>query len=131
MTQKLLRLAYLSEFFLGVIAIFTAWSEIGGQVSLDAMPWGWKFGLGLGLSAASVGYTAALVSRESVWNKQACQWLTTIIVLLLVMGVVTWFYAVQASASEGSDEQQDGTATSFDSQPRPPIPLPAFGRARA
>jgi hypothetical protein len=130
MTQKLLRLAYLSEFFLAVIAIFTAWSEIGGQVSLDAMPWGWKFGLGLGLSAASVGYTAALVSGESLWNKQASQWLTAIIVLMLAIGVITWFYALQANASEGSDEQQDGTTTLFHGRPRPPIPL-AFGRTCA
>lgn len=121
MTPKLLRLAYLSEFFLAVIAIFTAWSEIGGQTTLDAMPWGWKFGLGLGLSAACVGYTAAAVSQDSIWAKSVSKWLAAIIVLTLAIGLVTYFYAFQAAVNDGGDEQQDNGATSFQSKlHRPP-----------
>ena len=54
MTPKYLRLVLMLEFFIAVLAVFTAWSEIGGQAALDLMPWGWKCGLGLGLSAAGV-----------------------------------------------------------------------------
>ena len=42
MAPKYLRLAYMVEFFIAVLAVFTAWSEIGGQAALDLMPWGWK-----------------------------------------------------------------------------------------
>jgi hypothetical protein len=109
MTPKLLRLAYVSEFFVAVIAIFTAWSEIGGQASLDSMPWGWKFGLGLGLAAASVGYTASAVSQESIWTKRSLRWLAMIVVLTLSMGIINYYYGLQASVNDGSDEQQDST----------------------
>lgn len=109
MTPKLLRLAYISEFLVAVIAIFTAWSEIGGQASLDAMPWGWKFGLGLGLAAASVGYTASVASDVPIWNKRSLLWLAVIAVVTLSMGVITYYYGLQASLNNGSDEQQDST----------------------
>lgn len=128
MTPKLLRLAYLSEFFVAVVAIFTAWSEIGGQATLDVMPWAWKCGLGIGLSAASVCYTAALVSHDSIWDKRVSKWLALLIVLLLGMGAVTYFYAMQASTIDGGDEQQDNT-TSFHSQlRRMPEPVSLTGK---
>ena len=130
MTPKLLRLAYLSEFFVAVIAIFTAWSEIGGQAALDSMPWGWKFGLGLGLSAASVGFTAGSVSEDSIWNKRASKWLSIIIVLMIGMGIVTYYYSLQASATEGTDEQQDNT-TSFRTQHQLPVRLVIVSGKRA
>ena len=65
MTAKSLRLAYVCEFLLALIAIFTAWSEIGGQSALDLMHWGWKLGFGLALASSIVGYTAAIVADET------------------------------------------------------------------
>ncbi len=54
MTKKLLRLVYAFEFLIALIAIFTAWSEIGGQAALDLMHWGWKLGLSIALAFAIV-----------------------------------------------------------------------------
>jgi len=103
MTQKLLRLIYAFEFLIALVAIFTAWSEIGGQAALDLMHWGWKLGLSLALASATVAYTAAVVSADSVWTLRAARWLTAIILLIVGIGVVTYFYVLQEDAGE-SDE---------------------------
>jgi len=95
MTPRLLRLVYALEFLIALVAIFAAWSEIGGQAALDLMHWGWKLGLSLGLAGAIVAYTAAVVSEESVWTLRSARWLTAIVVLVLAMGVITWYYALQ------------------------------------
>jgi hypothetical protein len=103
MSPKLLRLIYACEFLLALIAIFTAWSEIGGQSALDLMHWGWKLGLSVSLAAAIVAYSAALVVEDSLWNLRTARWATVILVLLLVMGGVTYFYALQVDAGESDD----------------------------
>ncbi|HTU46027.1 MAG TPA: hypothetical protein VMF91_13245 [Bryobacteraceae bacterium] len=103
MTQKLLRLIYAFEFLIALVAIFTAWSEIGGQAALDLMHWGWKLGLSVGLASATVAYTAAVVSEESPWTLRSARWLTAIVLLVLGIGVVTYFYVLQEDSSE-SDE---------------------------
>jgi hypothetical protein len=103
MTQKLLRLIYAFEFLIALVAIFTAWSEIGGQAALDLMHWGWKLGLSIGLAGATVAYTAAVVSEDSLWTLRSTRWLTAIVLLLLGIGVVTYFYVLQEDSGE-SDE---------------------------
>lgn len=127
MTHRYLRIVFLSEFLVAVIAIFTAWSEIGGQAVLDAMPWGWKGGLGLGLAAVCVAYSVALTSADSVWNLRTAKWLALILVFLGAMGVVTFYYALQVQ-NEPPDEQD--TSATFRSRvgiPAPPIsPHPKF-----
>ena len=114
MTLKLLRLVYMFEFLIAVIAIFTAWSEIGGQAALDLMHWGWKVGLSMALALAIVGYTAAIASENSIWTLRSARWLTIIAVLTLVIGVVTYYYALQVDTGE-SDETP--TVSLFDSAP--------------
>jgi hypothetical protein len=107
MTPKYLRLVFLSELLWAIIAVFTAWSEIGGQAVLDIMPWGWKFGLGLGLSLAFVAYTAAVVSGESIWNRNATKWFAAMILLVVGMGLITYYYALQVESTESGDEQEN------------------------
>jgi hypothetical protein len=103
MTSRLLRALYVFEFFVALIAIFTAWSEVGGQAALDLMHWGWKFGLGFGLATALVGYTAAVVSNDRLWTLRSARWVTIIVLLTLAIGVITYYYALQVDAGE-SDE---------------------------
>jgi hypothetical protein len=110
MTAKLLRFAYVFEFLLALVAIFTAWSEIGGQAPLDVMFWGWKLGFGLALATAIVAYTNVIVSQESLWSVRSVSWLTVIGLLLMAIGVVTYYYAQETDLGTESDEQ--GTASS-------------------
>ena len=103
MTPKLLRLIYAFEFLIALVAIFTAWSEIGGQAALDLMHWGWKLGLSLALAAAVVAYTAAVVAEDSIWTLRSARWLMAIVVLTFSIGAVTYYYALQVDTGE-SDE---------------------------
>ena len=108
MTAKSLRLAYVCEFLLALIAIFSAWSEIGGQSALDLMHWGWKFGFGLALASSIVGYTAAIVADEALWTLRSARWLAGIAALVVAMGVVTYYYALEA---ETTDTDDNGTVS--------------------
>jgi hypothetical protein len=117
MTPKLLRLAYACEFLLALIAIFTAWSEIGGQAALDLMHWGWKLGFGAALAGGVVGYTAAIVGEEKIMNARAARWLATILLLTLAMSVVTYYYALEAETGE-SDEPSGTVSIYHPSVPR-------------
>jgi hypothetical protein len=45
-----LRMAYALEFLLAMIAIFTVWSEVGGQGHMDLLPWYIKLGCSLSLA---------------------------------------------------------------------------------
>jgi len=103
MNAKSIRLVYVCEYLLALIAIFTAWSEIGGQATLDLMPWGWKFGLGAALAAAIVAYSAAIVAENSLWTLRSARWLTTICILLLVIGVVTYYYVLEDETIDTDD----------------------------
>jgi len=111
MTPKLLRFAYVCEFLLALITIFTAWSEVGGQAALDLMHWGWKLGFSVALAAATVGYTAAIVSAERVANVRAARWLVGILMLMMAMGVVTYYYTLEAET--GESDEQSGTVSIY------------------
>jgi hypothetical protein len=111
MTPKYLRIIFLSEFLVAVIAVFTAWSEVGGQAALDIMPWGWKFGLGIGVAIAFVAYSAALLAGDSIWNVRSAKWLAIMIVLLLGMGVVTYYYVLQVENSDSGQEQENSAVS--------------------
>lgn len=93
MTPKLLRLAWTVEFLVAVVAVFTAWSEIGGQAALDLMYWAWKLGLGLSLAGAIVAFTAAVVAEERLWTVRSARWLVMILILIGGIAVVTYYYA--------------------------------------
>ncbi len=108
MSPQLIRLVYAFEFLFALVAIFTAWSEIGGQAALDLMHWGWKLGLSLALAVAFVAYTDAIVSSESIWSIRPARWLTAVVILLLTMGAVTYFYALQVDTGD-SDETAPST----------------------
>lgn len=96
---------------MAVIAVFTTWSEVGGQAALDIMPWGWKFGLGIGVSIAFVAYSAALLAGDSIWNARSAKWLAIMIVLLLGMGVVTYYYVLQVENSDSGQEQENSAVS--------------------
>lgn len=118
MTPKLLRLVYAFEFLIALVAIFTAWSEIGGQATLDLMHWAWKLSLSLALAGTFVAYTAAVVSEESMWTFRSARWLAAIVIVTVAIAVITYFYALQEGSIE-SDET--GTISCVHPRLTPPL----------
>jgi uncharacterized membrane protein (UPF0136 family) len=103
MTAKLLRLAYICEFLLAIVAIFTAWSEVGGQAALDLMHWGWKLGLALALAASIVALTAALVTDDAWFTLRTARWLAAIVAILVGMGAITYYYSLEEDNTDSDD----------------------------
>jgi hypothetical protein len=116
MTSRLRRLAYALEFLVAIVAVFTAWPEIGGQDALDLMHWGWKLGLGLAMAGAIVAYTGALVSEPSAWSPRAVRRLMALALLAIIMGAVTYYYVLQ---EEKSGDEDKGTPSPNMSLQRP------------
>jgi hypothetical protein len=114
MNAKLLRLAYACEFLLALVAIYTAWSEIGGQGALDLMHWGWKLGFGVALACAFVGLTAALVSEEPWLSMRGARWMAAILALLVGMSTVTYYYSLE----EDNNDSDDNSTISLVEAPR-------------
>ncbi len=73
------------------------------------MHWGWKLGLSTLLAAAAVGYTAAIVSEDALWTLRSARWLSVIGILLLLMGIVTYYYALQVDTGD-SDENNNNVS---------------------
>lgn len=114
MTPRLLRLVYAFEFLIAMVAIFTVWSEVGGQAALDMMHWAWKLGLSVALACSFVLYTAAVVAEESLWSIRSARWLALMLVIFLGMGAVTYYYGLEAETGE-SDET--GTISRLPTRP--------------
>src|SRR5258708_12555934 len=70
-TMQSLRLAYIAVFLLSLIAVFTLWSQVGGQVHLDLVPWSVKLALGAGAAYAITRASVAAVKGEHGWNGQS------------------------------------------------------------
>lgn len=60
--MPVLRLAYITQFLIALIAVFVLWSQVGGQAHLDLLPWYVKLGLGAGAAFVVVMATIEAVS---------------------------------------------------------------------
>jgi glucan phosphoethanolaminetransferase (alkaline phosphatase superfamily) len=104
MSTAWLRFAYVCEFLLAVLAIFTLWSQVGGQGHLDLMAWYWKLVLGGGGSVAVVCLTAALMRQERGVSRSVVLWAVVIVVLAAAMAAVTFYYHVHEVIDEPDEE---------------------------
>ena len=111
MPPHILRLAYVSEFLLAVLAILSLWGEVGGH--LDLMPWYTKLGLSVGLALATVMGTAAAVSHVNPWNARTLAWLMMVLLIAGAMAGVTYYYHLHEN--DGTDETgaENGVAVIF------------------
>ncbi len=103
-----LRLVYILEFLLALIAIFVVWSEVGGQGHLDLVPWYIKLGLGTGVAFAAVNATTAALAQEKPWSGQTLKWVGILLALLVCCGMAS-YYAHMYLEDQG-DEQPNDTA---------------------
>ena len=101
----MLRIAYVCEFMLALLAISVVWGQVGGQDHLDLMPWYDKFVLIFALALVTVVGTVAAVSHERAWNGITVACVAMALLLLCAMGAVTYYYHVH----EDQDQHTDNT----------------------
>lgn len=104
MSTAWLRFAYACEYLLAVLAVFTLWSQVGGQGHLDLMAWYWKLGLGTGASTAIVGLTSAMVRGDRVISRRAAIWFLALVLLASAMAAVTVYYHLHEVIDEPDEE---------------------------
>ena len=99
----MLRIAYVCEFLLALLAISVVWGQVGGQDHLDLMPWYDKFVLIFALALVTVVGTVAAVSHERAWNGITVACVAMALLLLCAMGAVTYYYHVHEDQDQDSD----------------------------
>lgn len=104
--MPLLRLAYSALFLVALIAVFVAWSQVGGQAHLDLLPWWVKLGLGAAMALAAARATAAAVAGERAWNGQTLKWLGLTLAIGVVCGLATYYAHMNLEESDQPDEEQ-------------------------
>jgi hypothetical protein len=119
MPPFLLRLAYISEFFIVLIAVLTGWSEIGGQGHLDIMPWYDKLVLSVSLSLVVVFGTIAAVRHEKAWNFRTVACFLAALLIVCGMAAVTYYYHTH---EEDEDEDESNGSHAVLNCPSPSIP---------
>ena len=108
MDTKFLRLIYIAEFLLALIAVFTCWSQVGGQAHLDMMAWYFKIFFGLAMAYAIVRITAAALAGGRAWNSATLRWMAILAALAAAAGLVTYYYHVY-EPNEEEEEQPTQT----------------------
>lgn len=101
MTQSTIRLILVLEFLLAIIAVFTLWSQVGGQEDLDLVPWHLKLVLACSLAYAIVQATAAAMAEGSPWTGKTMGWLLAVVAIVIVMGALTYYYHVHEPVELG------------------------------
>lgn len=105
-----LRLVYIFEFLVAVPAVYTLWSQVGGQGHLDLMPWHWKLLLGGGTAWAIVRLSAAVIERERVWTLRSCFWFVGVVMFAVAMAMATYYYHLH-EATDDTDQEEGTTAS--------------------
>ena len=133
MNTSLLRPLLIVEFLIALEAIFTMWSEVGGQYHLDLMFWPWKLGLGLASAGLIVAITANLVRNDGRFTRRAILFFSFLIAIFVVAGVVTYYYHLHEPTDQDQDDDDEPArisqmfqrqATEYDPLPHLPDLLP-------
>jgi hypothetical protein len=109
MRNRLLRPFLIVEFLIAIQAIFTFWSQVGGQYHLDLMFWPWKFGLSIAAASLIVAVTANLVKNGGAITRLALTLCSFLIVVIVVAGMVTYYYHLN-EPPEPDEQSEDEPA---------------------
>jgi hypothetical protein len=140
MPPVLLRLAYVSQFLLALIAALMLWSQVGGQGHLDLMPWYDKLGLSVALSLVTVLGTMSAVAHERAWNARTLAFLLMALLIAGAMAALTYYYHVHEDDDDGDGNANVAAVTleaplpygrGFVSRCKLTTPIPSGARQQA
>jgi len=86
------------------MVFFECWSQIGGQTPIDMMPWWLKFIFAGSFGLVVCRLTAALVQNERFPAIPVFRWLIALVVLLVVVGLTTYYFFEHEPADQDTDE---------------------------
>jgi len=109
--MPLLRLAYSALYLIALMAVFMAWSQVGGQDHLDLLPWWIKLGLPAVMALGIVRATSAAVAGDRGWNGTSLRWLGLTLVLAVLCGFAS-YYSHMYLEDQGDEEDQSDTTVS-------------------
>src|SRR5580692_5607198 len=92
MDNRFLRPLLIVEFLIAMEAIFTVWSEVGGQYHLDLMYWPWKLGISVASAWLTVAITGNLVRNDGRFTRRAVLFFSFLIAIFVLAGMVTYYY---------------------------------------
>jgi hypothetical protein len=106
--MPLLRLAYSTLYLIALIAVFVAWSQVGGQTHIDLLPWWLKLVLGFAMALAIVRAASAAYSGDRAWNGQTLKWLGLTVALGVVCGMATYYahMYLEDTGDEGDSQSE-------------------------
>jgi hypothetical protein len=105
MDPRFLRIVYIAEFLLALIAVYVVWSEVGGQGHLDQMAWYLKLPIGVLIAYAIVRATSAAASDERTWNRRTLRWAGIVVLLTTLAAAITYFTHIYEPADEDNEDQ--------------------------
>ena len=109
MFERLLRVVYVLEFLVALIAAMDLWREAGGQGHLDIMPWYWKLFLPLGLAVAIVRITSAMVAAR---KRTMMLWCLFALTIVITGGLLTYYYHLNEPLDSADEESLSLSARS-------------------
>jgi hypothetical protein len=101
--NSLLRPFLVLEFLIATDAVFTMWSEVGGQYHLELMFWPWKLGLGLGAATLVVLITAQMARNGGEFTRRARLQSLLLIAVVVLAGLVTYYYHLNEPTDQNDD----------------------------
>ena len=104
-----LRMAYTFEFWIALIAIFTVWSQVGGQGHLDLIAWYIKLSCALALAWSAVRMTSAMVENAHAWNWTTVKWFLAVLALAILATGITFWYHLHEVPDEPDTDQNSAT----------------------
>lgn len=91
-------------FLVAIQSILALWSQVGGQYHLDLMYWPWKLGLTLTAAALVTAIGAEAGRTTRLFTRRTLLYFSCLIGVMLIAGVVTFYYHQNEPAEEDSDE---------------------------
>jgi hypothetical protein len=113
MPARFLRPLLIVEFLIAIQAVFTFWSQVGGQYHLDLMYWPWKLGVSVFAALMITGITAALVRSEGAVTRRVVVLGTLLLATVALAGFLSYFYHLNEPDDQDSGDDVTVTPTLY------------------